>query len=296
MDNTLEFTGERFVPEVHGSIALEHLHRYLAAKALVSGKAVLDIACGEGYGSAMLAETAAGVTGVEIDEAVIDHARQRYDQANLSFAYGTCAAIPMASDTVDVVVSFETIEHHDDHQAMMQEVKRVLRPDGVLVISSPDKAEYSDKPGFDNPYHAKELYASEFQALLADYFQHQAAYGQRVLYGSALLGERSGGPNQTHAFVDDAISTAYGVMAPLYLLAVASDAALPELPGGVLEQDQAESELVLGLQAQHKVEIDQLNLELNRVKQALSELYSSRSWRITRPMRWLCDWLRYLRG
>ena len=64
----MEFSGERFIPHVEGDIQLEHMHRYLAVRRLVSGKRVLDIACGEGYGSDILGKTAATVTGVDIDD------------------------------------------------------------------------------------------------------------------------------------------------------------------------------------------------------------------------------------
>src|ERR1700694_2221819 len=116
----LPLDGERFVPgEMHGNIEFEHRHRYLFASQLVSGKAVLDIACGEGYGSALLAKSARRVIGVDIAERAVEHAKQRYQAENLEFATGSCAAIPLGDGAVDVVVSFETIEHHAEHEAMM---------------------------------------------------------------------------------------------------------------------------------------------------------------------------------
>jgi len=74
----MKFTGERFVPEVHGNIELEHLHRYLFACKAVIGKTVLDIASGEGYGSAMLAQAAHKVTGVDISQEAVSHAQDKY--------------------------------------------------------------------------------------------------------------------------------------------------------------------------------------------------------------------------
>ena len=87
---TIEFTGERFVPEIHGNIELEHLHRYIIGCELSKGKYVLDIASGEGYGSAMLARNAAGVIGVDISPDVVKHARERYQKHNLEFMVGSC--------------------------------------------------------------------------------------------------------------------------------------------------------------------------------------------------------------
>jgi len=135
----LEWTGERYIPGIQGDVAVEHLHRYALARELVHGKDVLDIACGEGYGSNLLIETAQSVIGVDAAEDAIAHARQTYVRSGLQFEVGRCDAIPLKSNSVDVVVSFETIEHHDRHDEMMAEISRVLRADGVLIVSSPDK-------------------------------------------------------------------------------------------------------------------------------------------------------------
>ena len=90
----LEASGERFLPEMQGTIALEHVHRYVMAKDLAVGKVVLDIACGEGYGSAILAEAAIHVYGVDIAPDAIAHAQKRYQRSNLTFLTGACARSP----------------------------------------------------------------------------------------------------------------------------------------------------------------------------------------------------------
>ncbi|MFT3719038.1 methyltransferase domain-containing protein [Pseudorhodoferax sp.] len=233
----LEFTGERYIPGVHGDIEIEHLHRYLQACKIAAGKHVLDIASGEGYGSAMLARDAAYVTGVDIAPDAVRHAQEKYGNERLEFRVGDCAAIPLSDACVDVVVSFETIEHHSQHEEMLREIKRVLRPDGVLIISSPDKLEYSDKPGYVNEFHVKELYRSEFQQLLARHFSHHRLYGQRVAYGSVVLSEGDDGPQQTESYaMDDFQPRAYaGVPYAVYLIAVASDGSVPTLGTGIFD-------------------------------------------------------------
>src|SRR5438874_12503867 len=86
----LQFTGERFVPGTEGEIAHEHWHRYAFARGLVAGKRVLDVACGEGYGSALLCEVAQSVVGIDIDRTTIAHATQTYPGSeNLRFAEGS---------------------------------------------------------------------------------------------------------------------------------------------------------------------------------------------------------------
>jgi len=234
----LEFTGERLVPgAAESDIELEHLHRYSLACVLAKGKRVLDMASGEGYGSAMLAAHAVEVIGVDISEEAVRHASSKYNNSNLRFVQGSCAAIPLLDASVDMVVSFETIEHHDQHEAMMQEIKRVLRPGGLLVISSPDKLEYSDKPGYVNEFHVKELYRSEFQQLLAKHFMHQRLYGQRVAYGSVVLSEDYDGPQPVQSYVleDHQPRVCSGVPHAVYLIAVASDGILPTLGIGLFD-------------------------------------------------------------
>lgn len=135
----LDLTGERFAPSMRGVIALEHMHRYALALQLASGKRVLDVASGEGYGSHLLASVADFVYGVDISPDAICHSKNSYILRNLEFHLGTCANLPIASNSIDFVVSFETIEHHDQHEEMMREFVRVLRPEGLLLISSPNK-------------------------------------------------------------------------------------------------------------------------------------------------------------
>jgi GT2 family glycosyltransferase/ubiquinone/menaquinone biosynthesis C-methylase UbiE len=187
MRTSLPFTGERYTPEESGQIEYEHLHRYAICLAHIAGKDVLDIASGEGYGSALLAGAARTVIGVDIDPHAISHATNRYhDRPNLRFLTGDCANIPLADNSVDVVVSFETLEHHTQHDEMMREIKRVLRPGAWLIISTPDKRVYTDETGVQNEFHVRELYTDEFHSLASAFFGHVHLYGQRLSLASAL--------------------------------------------------------------------------------------------------------------
>src|SRR6266404_3605010 len=110
----MEFTGERFLPTVEGELKTEHFHRYAFSFPFVRNKIVLDIASGEGYGSAFLARYAHYVVGVDIDSEAVTHANRKYaTQQNLKFLTGGCDNIPLADASIDIVTSFETIEHHD---------------------------------------------------------------------------------------------------------------------------------------------------------------------------------------
>nr|WP_290693297.1 glycoside hydrolase family 99-like domain-containing protein [Halomonas sp. UBA3074] len=235
-------TGERYLPNVlTGDIIAEHMHRYYLAQGYVENKDVLDIACGEGYGSHYLAQTAASVVGVDVDPATVEHAQATYSYPGLNYRQGDCAAIPLPDSSVDVVVSFETIEHHDRHEAMMEEIKRVLRPEGLLIISSPDKHEYSEKPGYDNPYHVKELYKQEFEQLLKSHFANSTLIGQRVVYGSAMWDTRK----KNHTTYSEARPQGQGgTPDPLYWVALASQEKLPELRSSFFQADIEHSDAV----------------------------------------------------
>ncbi|HEX6833625.1 MAG TPA: class I SAM-dependent methyltransferase, partial [Rudaea sp.] len=186
-NGALEFTGERFTPECVREIWYEHLHRYAFALPLVRGKRVLDAACGEGYGSALLADAARSVLGLDISDAAVAHARSRYgDRENLRFDIGDCTALTLPDASIDVVVSFETLEHVHAQAELVAGFARVLASDGVLVISSPDKHTYSDVSGFRNEFHVRELYRDELLALLRPHFPYIRLYGQKLLFQSAI--------------------------------------------------------------------------------------------------------------
>lgn len=181
----LKFTGERFIPdapESYASIAYEHWHRYAYAQRFAAGRRVLDAACGEGYGAALIAEVAESVTGVDIDPEALAHARSTHQRSNLRFLEGSVASLPITDERFDLVTSFETIEHVDEASqlAFIRDVRRVLRDDGVFIISSPDRRTYSDERGYRNPYHVRELYFDEFRDMLRPHFRHVEFLAQGI--------------------------------------------------------------------------------------------------------------------
>ena len=237
---TLTFTGERFLPEVRGPIWYEHWHRYAAVAPLAAGKRVLDAACGEGYGSFLLAQRAAAVTGIDVASAAIAHARERYARANLTFAEASVTALPLPAASVDLVVSFETVEHLLEQEAMLAEFRRVLAPDGVLVISSPNRPVYNEGGGVENHFHVRELDRAELAALLTPRFPRQAWYAQRVLAQSALWAEGApAGPVTFDAIAGDAPATHAAPAPPMYFVVVcaAEGVPVPALPALSLFDD-----------------------------------------------------------
>ena len=224
MTEPLPFTGERFTPECVREIWYEHWHRYAFALPFARGRRVLDAACGEGYGSALLAREASRVVGVDLSPDAVEHARARYGTvANLAFEVGDATALEGHDDaSFDLVVSFETLEHVEQQARMLDGFARVLAPGGLLILSSPDKRTYSDATGFRNEHHVRELYREELEALLAPRFPAVRLFGQKLLFQSAIwdLGAAPARVDAVTAGADGVPSAEGLAYAPLYFIAL----------------------------------------------------------------------------
>jgi ubiquinone/menaquinone biosynthesis C-methylase UbiE len=178
---------ERFDPSVKFHTWYEHWHRYHFIKDLVKGKRVCDIACGEGYGSALLASCADSVTGVDIASDVISSANEKYKNiSNLSYLQSNALKTSFKDNSFDVIVSFETLEHLNEQDQLLDEFKRVLSDDGLLIISTPDKDVYSEIDKEHNQFHVKELTQLEFNELISSKFQFNKTYGQQFQLMSVI--------------------------------------------------------------------------------------------------------------
>lgn len=243
----LEFSGERYVSGILGAIQHEHYHRYLFASQLCRGREVLDIASGEGYGCSLLGQVAASVTGVDCDEAAISYAARQFTSSNVRFVCGQATDIPLEAESVDVITSFETIEHFDDHTRFIEEVARVLRKDGILIISSPNKDIYLAGQE-QNPFHVHELDRAEFLSVLMTKFSHVRLFRQRAMCGSVITPD-SGNTESVHSF-ESFDGHCYGAADELvgapYFVAVASMVPLPAIAASVM----VDNSYVSGLQGQ----------------------------------------------
>src|SRR5438132_326887 len=270
----LEWTGERYVPWMEGAeIGYEHLHRYAFAAQFVRNKRVLDLASGEGYGSNLLAKTAKQVVGIDIDEQTVRHAKNKYILPHLDFKVGSILDVPIEGNGVfDVIVCFEALEHVDDHHKLLSEAKRLLTPNGIFLVSTPNKMLYTDEPHFNNPFHVHELYFDEFKALLENYFRQVKFLGQRIYCNSSLwpiFPEKRTYPSefmiertpQEFTFVEAEKRV------PLYFIAVASNAA-KDIGGHVSFLVDLSNELV----GQRDTAINQATAERDDLKTRMSAL------------------------
>ncbi len=232
----IDWTGERCVPWAPDvPVVYEHLHRYYWAASLVAGRRVLDLGSGEGFGSAILAESAVEVVGIDIDEPTIEHSRLNYAGPRLRFELGSAVDLTSFEDaSFDVVVAFEVIEHVREQDRVLEEAARVLTADGLVIVSTPDRVMYAEGRVDPNPYHERELTLEEFRELLGKRFAHVAAWGQRTITGSHLqaLDERREAQLAHEDFFIERAGDEWrsvGPPAALYCVALASNAPLPDV-------------------------------------------------------------------
>jgi SAM-dependent methyltransferase len=155
-----------------------HLAVYEWIAARVAGAVVLDMACGEGYGSEVLARSAARVVGVDGNPEAHEHARLRYAGHNLSFEWGAVETFGRP-EAFDAVVFLQTIEHVIDPPAVLAHFRRILKPGGVAYVSTPNvlKLAPAGQPKSDNPWHLREYRASEFGELCRGTFPQVELFG-----------------------------------------------------------------------------------------------------------------------
>jgi len=210
-----EFTGERVIPgKVDIDLLNEHVARYAFAARLAKGRRVLDAGCGSGYGAAKLAQEAREVLAIDVSQEAVDEARQQYWAANLRFECADCLDIPAADGSFDLVVAFEIIEHLSDWRRFLQQVRRILAPDGQFVVSTPNRLYYAEaRAGLGpNPFHVHEFEYQEFRGELEAVFPHVIMYlenhADAIVFTPAAAGpmdsaidEVEAAPEHAHFFV-----------------------------------------------------------------------------------------------
>lgn len=185
---------------------------------------MLDVACGVGYGIEILAAAgAAAVTGIDVDPAAVAESKARFGEHAKEILEGDLRQLPLEDDSFDLVVSFETIEHVDDPEKALAELRRVLRPDGVLIISSPNPDVYLGG----NEHHVHEFRPEELAQAVGVHFDNVVVYRQDAWAGSTIQ------PENESATLDASLRTSEPQASggPAYSIVVAGDAVMPDLGG-----------------------------------------------------------------
>jgi ubiquinone/menaquinone biosynthesis C-methylase UbiE len=163
------------IPFYRKNLFLEHFLRYRFASEFVKNKTVLDVACGTGFGSYFLIKSGAKkIFAIDNDAQTIGYAKSTYADKNIDYLLADAQKIPLKNNSVDVVVSFETIEHVKEPELFLNEIQRILKPNGLLILSTPNRQTSYE----DNPFHLKEFTFGELQTILNN-FKEETFYGQR---------------------------------------------------------------------------------------------------------------------
>lgn len=199
----------------------EHLVRYELAKEIIAARGgvekILEAACGSGYGSKILAETGAQkVVAIDISPETIQSAKELYSAPNIKYVLGDVKNIKEENNSFDFITSFETIEHVDDPGLFLKELKRVLKDDGLAIISTPNSEVFGEK----NPFHLKEFSRSEFMELIGKYFR----YFKIIEQGNGLASFIKGGAGETKMNKLCDLNN----FKPLYFIAVCSQSSFSE--------------------------------------------------------------------
>ncbi|MBS1872018.1 MAG: methyltransferase domain-containing protein [Acidobacteria bacterium] len=262
----LEFTGERVVPgQVEQDLWNEHVSRYAFAARFAMGKRALDLGCGAGYGAAELSRTARQVVGVDLDPAAALYAARTFPVERLRFVAASASAVPFARATFELVTAFEVIEHLTDWAELIAEARRVLTPDGVFIVSTPNKAYYTASRGAEgsNPYHVHEFEFAEFRDALLRVFPNVGM----------LLQNRSEAfvfhPPKTYADVTARIDSSGGLATEAHFFVAVCSADPPPTQSFVYVPRAAN---VLAERERH---IAMLESDLGETKEALAGLHAA---------------------
>ena len=293
----LENDFERMIPEYHksGIIYAEHIVRYKAAADIVKGKVILDIASGSGYGTALLSKSAAKVYGVDVSADAVAYAQAHYGASNISYSQGDGQKIPLEDATVDIVVSFETIEHIKDYKQFIEEVKRVLKPDGLLLLSTPNDKEFAEG----NHFHLHEFKYEELHSLMRGYFSHIKDYFQGTWICSAIGDEMLMGSEwdmsimtqQAAPIVQDKVLYFFMLCAnrPIKEVVTPRNAIGEHWSARFIKKERDKSEAVYKQKQYYSMlveaELERVRIDRDRLHYELSEVKKSKVWILKTKLR-----------
>ncbi len=257
--------GERMIPEFHHDalIYAEHVVRYLFASRLVRGKRVLDVGSGVGYGSNMLKGAgAAKVIGLDRSREAIAYGLDRHAALHPDYLVADAESLPLQDGQFDVVVSFETLEHVADYHRFLEEAKRVMRPGGLLILSTPNKGIYIGG----NPFHTKEFTFAELGETLRNYFRHVEIFAQDNWITGAILAPST--MERADSRIADGVKVYKTVEKPankaLYIVSLCSDASVPKAGQELALTD-------IWVERRYVEEISRLGADIHRLSTDVAE-------------------------
>lgn len=262
----MEFTGERLVPgAVDADLETEHRLRYEFARQFARGKRVLDAACGTGYGSAMLAQVASSVCGLDISHDAIAYAKEKYAVDGVQFLEGSVTSLPFENGAFDVVVSFETLEHIDSHsqELFLKEINRVMASDGVLIMSTPNREVY-DYRG-DNDFHVCEKSCTEFREMLSDCYKNVRLFSQQWETGISIT---------SFGECDADLQSALHPETAEYLIAICSNAVVDKCKSIVSYVEQGKYQKLLSWAVENHAHIQSCNAHIKNLDKEIENYRS----------------------
>lgn len=276
----LKDTGERLIPETYKDSVVygEHISRYLSITDVVKGKTVLDVACGTGYGSQMLSRYATKVIGVDYSEEAINYAKKNYPHNNLSYLQDDAEKLSSIKDSsMDVVVSMETIEHLHNPEKFVKQVKRILKPRGLFIVSTPNDEEYREG----NDFHVHEFTLHELRGLIDKYFKTSEYYYQSNALAATFFNEKDMKSELSKMMLVEK-SIQVDPQKAIYFVAIASNGSgkLPILNCSVaLAQHWNTKGFIEWSQAQD-AELNELRSSLKDSTDRLAQILESKRWRV----------------
>ncbi len=293
----MKFTGERMVPAENAGdyIYLDHLCRYHFAARFCKDKYVVDAACGAGFCTHLLAlNHAKFVLGMDISREAVQYSIENFKHENNRFIVGDILSQPIQTGLADLAVAFEILEHIELHDKFIRELKRIMKPGGMLLISTPDIDHYK----IDNAFHVRELTYSQFTALLKSFFKNVLILNQSALYASVIQAAGSlerDAPDGDRSFIPQNLPALgpelrYG----RFNLAICSDDPLPDIePLLLFDPDPWENLRTEVLRVHRQMKAwRKLVEERHRLKAELSRIHKSREYRFAMKLSKLTHWVR----
>ncbi|KKQ74273.1 MAG: Glycosyltransferase, group 2 family protein [Candidatus Woesebacteria bacterium GW2011_GWB1_38_5b] len=257
----------------------EHIVRYLFASQFVKTKQVLDVACGSGYGASILLHYGAKkVVGIDHSKDTINHAKKYYQEPGIAFLKAEAHSLPFDDGFFDIVTTFETIEHLKSQEKFLIEIKRVLKKEGLLILSTPNGLVY--KKG--NPFHKKEFSPKELSKLLSKHFLKISMFYQNNFFANTILSPTAlekgffdirNIKGETQINAKNLKLFNLSSKKSLYLNVLASDKVLPRVQDLVTLFSP-------GLPDRASEEMGNLSRNLKEKTRQLREIRSSRGWKI----------------